>query len=92
MWYAPDFCQTVVLVCPLLLQEEQEAQVKGFAVARFRTRPEIDPSGRLRMAMWPLRGPACARLCSGKLACTFSMRTNASSSVPSLHVLASISS
>ena len=43
-------------MCPLLLQEEQEARVKGFAVARFRKRPEIDPSGRLRMAMWPLRG------------------------------------
>ena len=87
-----SFCQTVVLECPLLLQEEQEARVKGFAVARFRKRPEIDPSGRLRMAMWPPRGPACARLCSGKLACTFSLRTNTSSSVPSLHFLASISS
>ena len=86
------FCQTVVLVCPLLLQEEQEARIKGFAVARFRKRPEIDPSGTLRMAKWPLRGPACARLCSGKLACTFSLRTNVSSPVPSLHFLASISS
>ena len=36
------FCQTVVLVCPLLLQEEQKARVKGFAVARFRKRPKID--------------------------------------------------
>ena len=39
-----------------------------------------------------LRGPACARLCSGKLACTFSLSTCASSSVPSLRFLASISS
>ena len=36
------FCQTVVLVCPLLFQEEQEARVKGFAVARSRKRPKID--------------------------------------------------
>ena len=79
------FCQTVVLVCLLLLPEEQEARVKRFAVAHFRKRPEIDPSGRLRMAMWPLRGPDCSRLCSGKLACMLSPRTNASSSVPSLH-------
>ena len=81
------FCQSVVLVCPLLLHEEQEARIKGFAVARFRKRPEINPSSTLCMAMWSLRGPACARLCSrsGKLACMFSPRTNASSSVqPSL--------
>ena len=39
-----------------------------------------------------MRGHACARLCSGKLVCTFSLRTNASSSVPSLHFLASICS
>ena len=39
-----------------------------------------------------MRGPVRARFCSGKLACTFSLRTNASSSVPSLHVLASFSS
>ena len=45
------FCQTGVLVCLLQLQEKQEALVKEFAVARFRKRPEIDPSGRLRMAM-----------------------------------------
>ena len=37
-------------MCPLLLGEEQEARVKGFAMARFRKRPEIDPSGTLRMA------------------------------------------
>ena len=37
------FCQTVVLVCPLLLQEKQEARVKWFAVAHFRKRPEVDP-------------------------------------------------
>ena len=30
---------------------QQEARVKEFAVARFRKRPKIDPSGRLRMAM-----------------------------------------
>ena len=64
--------------------------MKKIAVARFRKRPEIDLSGRLRMAKCPGRGPACARLCSGKLACTFSLRTNASLSVPSLHFLASI--
>ena len=29
------FCQTVVLVCPLILQEEQKARVKELAVARF---------------------------------------------------------
>ena len=46
------FCQTVVLVCPLLLQEEQEARVKGFAVARFRKRPEIDPGGHLADCTW----------------------------------------
>ena len=61
-------------------------------MARFCKRPEIDPSGRLRMAMQPVRGPACARLCSRRLACTFSLKTNASSSVPSLHFLASIPS
>ena len=33
-----------------------------------------------------MKGRACARLCSGKLACTFSLRTKAFSSVPSLHV------
>ena len=39
-----------------------------------------------------MRGPVRARFCSEKLACTFSLRTNASLSVPSLHVLASFSS
>ena len=35
------FCQTVVVMCPLLLQGKQEAGVKEFAVACFRKRPEI---------------------------------------------------
>ena len=46
-----SFCQTVVVVCSLLLQEKKGARVKDFAVAPFRKRLEIDPSGRLPMAM-----------------------------------------
>ena len=42
--------------------------------------------------MYLVKGSACALFCSGKLACTFSLRTNASSSALSLHILASISS
>ena len=37
-----------------------------------------------------LYSPACARLCSGKLACTLSLRNDASLSVLSLHFLAGI--
>ena len=45
------FCQTVVLVCPLLLQEKQEARVKELAVTRFRkSNPEVDP----HLAGWEL--------------------------------------
>ena len=84
-----NFCQTVVLVCPLLLQEEQEARVKGFAAARFRKKPENWSIWQTAHGYVATEGP---RLCSGKLACTFSLRTNASSSVPSLHFLATISS
>ena len=53
MWYAPDFLSNCSTYLPVAapIQKKQEARVKGFAVERFRKRPEIDPSGRLRMAM-----------------------------------------
>ena len=96
MWYAPDFlsnCSNCVPVAaPGRAGSPGKRICRGTLSQKTRKFDEIDPYGRLRMAMWPLRGPACARLCSGKLACTFSVRTNASSSVPSLHFLASISS
>ena len=86
------FCQTVVLVCPLLLQELQEARVKGFSVARFR---KLSDSKFIHLAgcAWLCRqwGAQPARLCSGKLACTFSLRTNFVCAKPLLF-LASISS
>ena len=33
------FCESAVLLCPLLLQEIQDARVKEFDAERFRERP-----------------------------------------------------
>ena len=43
MWYASDFLSNYSTRVPLAAPGKQEARVKGFAVACFRKRPEIDP-------------------------------------------------
>ena len=50
MWNAPDFLSHCSIRVPLAAPGKQKARVKRFAVARFHKTPEIDPSGRLRMA------------------------------------------
>ena len=92
VWYAPDFflSNCWVLVCPIA------------ALGITKSPSKIICRGTLshKTRNWPIwqapdgyvinEGPSL-RLCSGKLACTLSLRTNASSSVLGLHFLASMS-
>ena len=84
VWYAPGFslnCSTCVpIAAPGITGSPSKRICRG--TLSQKTPKLIHLAG----CTWPVRGPACARLCSGKLACAFSLRTNASSSVPSLHL------
>ena len=85
VWYAPDFlsnCSTCVpIAAPRITRSPSKRICRGTLLQNTRN-----------WSIWQAahgyvssEGPACARFCCGQLACTFSLRTNASSSVPSLH-------
>ena len=88
-WFLSNCSTRVPLALPGKTRSPSKRICPGTLSKKTRNWPIWQAAYR---AMLPVRGPACARLCSGKLACTFSLRTKASSSVPSFHFLANISS
>ena len=66
MWYAPEFLSNCSTCVPVAAPGRTGSPGKRICLGTLSQKTRnIDPSGRLRMAMWPLRGPACARLRSG---------------------------
>ena len=84
-WYAPGFlsnCSTYVPVAAPGITRSLSERICCRSTLSQKTR-----SWSIWQAAYGYvasEGPACARLCSGKLACTFSLRTNVFLSAPSL--------